>query len=244
MLSNLRWATRSPPAGRSRSARRESSARKPTASTARRPIAFRLAHSSGARSTSCCRAATSASISAIRSGIRARWPRAKQAALLGLRGIAFSAPSGIDDFTSLKPWMHRVLDTLIGASELSARQRQPAARSARADLDPGIGAAVRRRHRADEGSDGPRIVLVQRHAARRRGRGHRSMGDRAELDLVDAALSRSHRSAAAGANAASSARSTKSSPRRSRRRDRRRTLPKRVAGRRSSRRPSTPTPTN
>jgi 5'-nucleotidase len=44
---------------------------------------------------------------------------AKQAALLGLRGIAFSAPSGIDDFTSLKPWMHQVLDTLIGAVELN-----------------------------------------------------------------------------------------------------------------------------
>jgi 5'-nucleotidase len=44
---------------------------------------------------------------------------AKQAALLGLRGIAFSAPAGIEDFTALKPWMHRVLDTLIGATELS-----------------------------------------------------------------------------------------------------------------------------
>ena len=44
---------------------------------------------------------------------------AKQAALHGLRGIAFSAPSGLDDFTSLKPWMHQVLDTLIGAAELT-----------------------------------------------------------------------------------------------------------------------------
>ena len=44
---------------------------------------------------------------------------AKQAALLGLRGIAFSAPAGLEDFTSLKPWMHRVLDTLIDAAELS-----------------------------------------------------------------------------------------------------------------------------
>lgn len=44
---------------------------------------------------------------------------AKQAALLGMRGIAFSAPSGLDDFAELKPWMHRVLDTLIPASELN-----------------------------------------------------------------------------------------------------------------------------
>jgi 5'-nucleotidase len=44
---------------------------------------------------------------------------AKQAALLGLRGIAFSAPAGIEDFGPLKPWMHRVIDTLIAASELN-----------------------------------------------------------------------------------------------------------------------------
>jgi 5'-nucleotidase len=44
---------------------------------------------------------------------------AKQAALLGLRGIAFSAPAGIEDFSSLKPWMHRVLNTLIPATELN-----------------------------------------------------------------------------------------------------------------------------
>lgn len=44
---------------------------------------------------------------------------AKQAALLGLRGIAFSAPSGIDDFTTLKPWMRRVLEVLAPAQELS-----------------------------------------------------------------------------------------------------------------------------
>lgn len=44
---------------------------------------------------------------------------AKQAALLGLRGVAFSAPAGLEDFTSLKPWMHRVLETLIDAADLS-----------------------------------------------------------------------------------------------------------------------------
>lgn len=43
---------------------------------------------------------------------------AKQAALLGLRGIALSAPAGVDDFETLKPWMHKALQTLIGAPEL------------------------------------------------------------------------------------------------------------------------------
>jgi 5'-nucleotidase len=44
---------------------------------------------------------------------------AKQAALLGLRGVAFSAPVGLDDFEALKPWMGKVLQTLIGAPELA-----------------------------------------------------------------------------------------------------------------------------
>ncbi len=44
---------------------------------------------------------------------------AKQAALLGLRGIAFSAPAGVEDYSALKPWIHRVLDVLIDARELN-----------------------------------------------------------------------------------------------------------------------------
>jgi 5'-nucleotidase len=43
---------------------------------------------------------------------------AKQAVLLGLRGIAFSAPAGIERFDELKPWMHRVLDTLLPLDDL------------------------------------------------------------------------------------------------------------------------------
>lgn len=38
---------------------------------------------------------------------------AKQAALLGVRGVALSAPAGIDDFEYLKPWIRRVLDVLL-----------------------------------------------------------------------------------------------------------------------------------
>ena len=43
---------------------------------------------------------------------------AKQAVLLGLRGIAFSAPAGLDRFDHLRPWMHRVLDTLLPLRDL------------------------------------------------------------------------------------------------------------------------------
>jgi 5'-nucleotidase len=39
---------------------------------------------------------------------------AKQATLLGLRGIALSAPAGLEPhFDALKPWIHRVLETLL-----------------------------------------------------------------------------------------------------------------------------------
>jgi 5'-nucleotidase len=43
---------------------------------------------------------------------------AKQAVMLGLRGIAFSAPAGLEDFSALKPWMRRVLDTLLPLNDL------------------------------------------------------------------------------------------------------------------------------
>ena len=45
---------------------------------------------------------------------------AKQAALLGLRGIAFSTPtgSGEPDFARLRPWVQRVLELLIPETDL------------------------------------------------------------------------------------------------------------------------------
>lgn len=45
---------------------------------------------------------------------------AKQAALLGLRGVALSAPSGRaePDFDTLKPWIRRVLETLFAAEPM------------------------------------------------------------------------------------------------------------------------------
>jgi 5'-nucleotidase len=45
---------------------------------------------------------------------------AKQAALLGLRGIALSAPTAAEpDFDPYKPWLRRVLETLLSDSTLS-----------------------------------------------------------------------------------------------------------------------------
>jgi 5'-nucleotidase len=45
---------------------------------------------------------------------------AKQAALLGLRGIALSAPAGVEPhFDPYKPWIRRVLDTLLADPSMS-----------------------------------------------------------------------------------------------------------------------------
>jgi 5'-nucleotidase len=46
---------------------------------------------------------------------------AKQAALLGLRGVALSAPAGAEsvaDFESVKPWIRQVLSTLLTQTDL------------------------------------------------------------------------------------------------------------------------------
>ena len=43
---------------------------------------------------------------------------AKQAVMLGLRGIAFSVPAGLEDFAEVKPWIHRVLDVLLHERDL------------------------------------------------------------------------------------------------------------------------------
>jgi len=38
---------------------------------------------------------------------------ARQAVLLGIRGIALSAPAGAEEFEPYKPWIRRILDTLL-----------------------------------------------------------------------------------------------------------------------------------
>ena len=55
---------------------------------------------------------------------------AKQAALLGLRGVALSAPAGVEpDFEPFKPWIRQVLQTLLDESVAAARQRELPAQS-------------------------------------------------------------------------------------------------------------------
>jgi 5'-nucleotidase len=45
---------------------------------------------------------------------------AKQAVLLGVRGVALSVPAGVDqDFEPVKPWIRRVVDVVIAESSLS-----------------------------------------------------------------------------------------------------------------------------
>ena len=43
---------------------------------------------------------------------------AKQAVMLGLRGIAFSVPAGLEEFEEVKPWIHRALAVLLEQRDL------------------------------------------------------------------------------------------------------------------------------
>jgi len=44
---------------------------------------------------------------------------AKQAAMLGLRGVALSAPAGVEpNYDAFKPWMKRVIELLLGEPDL------------------------------------------------------------------------------------------------------------------------------
>ena len=119
------WSDR-PRASRSRQPfrcpidRLESATWRPTASTARRPIALRWARIIGTASIS--------SLSGLNLGFNlgnAIWhsgtlAAAKQAVLLGVRGVALSVPAGIDqDFEPVKPWIRRVLDIVIAEPSLS-----------------------------------------------------------------------------------------------------------------------------
>ena len=109
---------------------------------------------------------------------------AKQAVLLGLRGIAFSAPTlrGDPDFSALESTVALALDVLLPARELSlVNVNFPEGASARATLDAAIGAALRRPRRARQGPDGTGAFLVRRQIDRTAGRGHRPLGGGAGL---------------------------------------------------------------
>ena len=75
---------------------------------------------------------------------------AKQATLLGMRGIALSAPVHDDepDFADLEPWIAPGTPTpAAGRSPGAACQRQPPARTKRRALDADGGRGIRRAHR-------------------------------------------------------------------------------------------------
>jgi len=90
---------------------------------------------------------------------------AKQAALLGLRGIAFSAPATEKeqpDFELLKPWVGSVLEMLLAIPDLClVNVNFPPSRPARHALDTAVAAPLRRTRRADQGSHEPHALLVR-----------------------------------------------------------------------------------
>ena len=123
---------------------------------------------------------------------------AKQAVLLGLRGVALSVPAGIDqDFEPVKPWIRRVLEIVIAEPSLSlVNVNVP--REPRGLLWTNV--SVRQydgRIVPTKDPQGPRSVLVYGEAARPRGGRHRSLGRRAGVDLDDAVANRSYRRGAA-----------------------------------------------
>ena len=132
-------------------------------STARQPTAWRSAPISGARLISC--------LSGLNIGLNlgnSIWhsgtlAAAKQAALLGLRGIALSAPAGAEpDFEPFKPWIRRVIETLLAERSLPLVNvnlpREPRGLVwTRASVR-----SLRRADRADQAPAGTRAVLVYR----------------------------------------------------------------------------------
>src|ERR1051326_4817654 len=86
---------------------------------------------------------------------------AKQAALLGLRGIAISAPvtdNREPNFAELEPYVSKVIELLLAEGE-------PAANTERNSVDPAICPALRRQSCSGQGPDGSRDFLVYRYAS-------------------------------------------------------------------------------
>ena len=119
---------------------------------------------------------------------------AKQAVLFGLRGIALSAPTqaGDPDFEALEPFVERVLERLLPATELGLvnvnfpERRPQGLEWTRQSVRHYDGHVV-----PGQGPHGSTPFLVRREADGAGGRGHRSLGRRARLHLHDAAATRS-----------------------------------------------------
>jgi 5'/3'-nucleotidase SurE len=129
---------------------------------------------------------------------------AKQAVLLGCRGIALSAPvtaQGEPDFELLKPAVREVLERLLPADLKLVNVNFPETRPKGTVLDAAIGPPLRRQDRAGRRPDGPLALLVRRLSDRGDGRGHGPVGRGARPRLHDPAAARPHERGRAGEGA-------------------------------------------
>ncbi len=126
---------------------------------------------------------------------------AKQAALLGVRGIAFSAAVSENqepDFAKLDPYVAKVIDMLLEEEREFARETKGHS------IDAPVRAALRRQSCPQQGSGGtPNFLVYHYPAPGSRGR-NRPMGGRAQLGLSDSIASRSYRRERAWPRAGSS----------------------------------------
>jgi 5'/3'-nucleotidase SurE len=102
---------------------------------------------------------------------------AKQAALLGLRGIAFSTSAGESqepNFSALEPHVSNVR-----TKDNVSCKCKPAGKTERHSLDATICAALRRKSRSGKRPDGSPALLVHHYTAARSGGGNRPVGSRA-----------------------------------------------------------------
>ena len=128
-------------------------------STARRATASCWERPCGKRSTSCSPASISAPTSATPPGTPAP-SREQEAALLGLRGIALSAPATDREqpsFELLKPWAASVLEMLFDVADLPLVNVNFPAKRARRALDLPVDAALRRQGRSAKDPMGRQI---------------------------------------------------------------------------------------
>jgi 5'/3'-nucleotidase SurE len=94
---------------------------------------------------------------------------AKQAALLGMRGIAFSTSvheTKEPDFVKLEPYVVKVLDLLLGDKSMCGK-RKSSRKTERHSLDTAGDRSIRRQGCSRQRSDGPPDFLVHGQASRR-----------------------------------------------------------------------------
>ena len=121
---------------------------------------------------------------------------AKQAALLGVRGIAFSTSVSENkepDFAKLEPYVAKVIDMLLEEKTMGLVNVNLPEKPQGHSLDAPVRAALRRQSCSQQRSDGPANFLVHYNpASGSRGR-DRPMGGRAQLGLGYSVAARSDR---------------------------------------------------